>query len=196
METLLIYPLLSKKRAVVDENKQFWPPLGLEGYIYTIAVHGPVLIPDKATLERDAADISAHGGSGTSAGTALAHYEKIYGNARSYDISKRDGLRIDDIDAVGPDYIILSGSKDTETGEELSYYLEKDFYEKRAAIRKAVSDRYDLMRSIPPTDIHTLMLPHLMDQDYRIIRNVPYGRLAGYVRGPAIDIFRIRSKGD
>ena len=29
MNVVLIYPLLSRKRAVVDENKQFWPPLGL-----------------------------------------------------------------------------------------------------------------------------------------------------------------------
>lgn len=29
MNVLLIYPLLSRKRALVDENKQFWPPLGL-----------------------------------------------------------------------------------------------------------------------------------------------------------------------
>lgn len=29
MNILLIYPLLSRKRAVIDENKQFWPPLGL-----------------------------------------------------------------------------------------------------------------------------------------------------------------------
>lgn len=29
MKVLLIYPLLSRRRAAVDENKQFWPPLGL-----------------------------------------------------------------------------------------------------------------------------------------------------------------------
>ncbi len=29
MKVTLIYPLLSRKRARVDENKQFWPPLGL-----------------------------------------------------------------------------------------------------------------------------------------------------------------------
>jgi anaerobic magnesium-protoporphyrin IX monomethyl ester cyclase len=29
MKIFLIYPLLSRKRAKVDENKQFWPPLGL-----------------------------------------------------------------------------------------------------------------------------------------------------------------------
>lgn len=29
MKIFLIYPLLSRKRARVDENKQFWPPLGL-----------------------------------------------------------------------------------------------------------------------------------------------------------------------
>lgn len=32
MKVALIYPLLSKKRSRVDENKQFWPPLGI-GYI-------------------------------------------------------------------------------------------------------------------------------------------------------------------
>lgn len=29
MNVTLIYPLLSKSRSVIDENKQFWPPLGL-----------------------------------------------------------------------------------------------------------------------------------------------------------------------
>jgi radical SAM superfamily enzyme YgiQ (UPF0313 family)/glycosyltransferase involved in cell wall biosynthesis len=29
MNIILIYPLLSRKRAKIDENKQFWPPLGL-----------------------------------------------------------------------------------------------------------------------------------------------------------------------
>lgn len=29
MNIFLIYPLLSRKRALIDENKQFWPPLGL-----------------------------------------------------------------------------------------------------------------------------------------------------------------------
>lgn len=29
MNIALIYPLLSRRRAMVDENKQFWPPLGL-----------------------------------------------------------------------------------------------------------------------------------------------------------------------
>lgn len=29
MRIILLYPLLSQKRAKVDENKQFWPPLGL-----------------------------------------------------------------------------------------------------------------------------------------------------------------------
>ena len=29
MKISLIYPLLSKARSMVDENKQYWPPLGL-----------------------------------------------------------------------------------------------------------------------------------------------------------------------
>jgi radical SAM superfamily enzyme YgiQ (UPF0313 family)/glycosyltransferase involved in cell wall biosynthesis len=35
MNVTLIYPLLSKRRAERDENKQFWPPLGL-GYIAAV----------------------------------------------------------------------------------------------------------------------------------------------------------------
>ncbi len=35
MNAILIYPLLSRSRAMVDENKQFWPPLGL-AYIASV----------------------------------------------------------------------------------------------------------------------------------------------------------------
>lgn len=35
MNIVLIYPLLSRKRSVEDENKQFWPPLGL-GYLAAV----------------------------------------------------------------------------------------------------------------------------------------------------------------
>jgi anaerobic magnesium-protoporphyrin IX monomethyl ester cyclase len=39
MNILLIYPLLSRKRALVDENKQFWPPLGL-AYLASVLEKG------------------------------------------------------------------------------------------------------------------------------------------------------------
>lgn len=29
MKVSLIYPLLSRTRSLIDENKQYWPPLGL-----------------------------------------------------------------------------------------------------------------------------------------------------------------------
>ncbi|MDD3905527.1 MAG: radical SAM protein [Candidatus Omnitrophica bacterium] len=39
MKIMLIYPLLSRRRAKVDENKQFWPPLGL-AYIASVLERG------------------------------------------------------------------------------------------------------------------------------------------------------------
>ena len=35
MKIILVYPLLSRKRSLIDENKQFWPPLGL-AYIASV----------------------------------------------------------------------------------------------------------------------------------------------------------------
>jgi len=37
MTIMLMYPLLSKRRALVDENKQYWPPLGL-AYLASVLI--------------------------------------------------------------------------------------------------------------------------------------------------------------
>lgn len=50
MNILLIYPLLSRKRAVVDENKQFWPPLGLAYLASVLEENGHAV----EILDRDA----------------------------------------------------------------------------------------------------------------------------------------------
>lgn len=63
MKVLLIYPLLSRKRAVVDENKQFWPPLGLaylasvlEGDAHKVEILDRDVILRKNDLDFDKAD--------------------------------------------------------------------------------------------------------------------------------------------
>ena len=50
MNIILIYPLLSKKRSLVDENKQYWPPLGL-AYIAAVLEKGGHKV---TILDRDA----------------------------------------------------------------------------------------------------------------------------------------------
>jgi anaerobic magnesium-protoporphyrin IX monomethyl ester cyclase len=53
MNVTLIYPLLSRRRSQVDENKQFWPPLGL-AYIASVLERGAhkVQIIDRDLLLR------------------------------------------------------------------------------------------------------------------------------------------------
>lgn len=53
MKIALIYPLLSKSRAVLDENKQFWPPLGLAYIAALLEKHGHrAIIIDRDMLLR------------------------------------------------------------------------------------------------------------------------------------------------
>lgn len=53
MNILLIYPLLSRKRSIIDENKQFWPPLGLAYLASVLEAHGhDVHIVDRDLLLR------------------------------------------------------------------------------------------------------------------------------------------------
>lgn len=53
MNISLIYPLLSRKRSRIDENKQYWPPLGL-AYIGSVLEAGghKVQILDRDLLLR------------------------------------------------------------------------------------------------------------------------------------------------
>ncbi|MBN2452713.1 MAG: B12-binding domain-containing radical SAM protein [Candidatus Omnitrophica bacterium] len=53
MNVTLIYPLLSRRRVMVDENKQFWPPLGLAYLAAVLEKHGHnVEILDRDVLLR------------------------------------------------------------------------------------------------------------------------------------------------
>lgn len=53
MKVALIYPLLSISRSIIDENKQFWPPLGLAYVAGMLESHGhQVTIVDRDILLR------------------------------------------------------------------------------------------------------------------------------------------------
>ena len=50
MNISLIYPLLSRSRSLIDENKQYWPPLGLAYIAAVLERHGHVV----KIIDRDA----------------------------------------------------------------------------------------------------------------------------------------------
>lgn len=58
MNICLIYPLVSERRSKVDENKQFWPPLGLAYIAAVLEKHGhkPIIIDRDLLLKENGLD--------------------------------------------------------------------------------------------------------------------------------------------
>lgn len=83
MNVFLVYPLLSEKRAKLDENKQFWPPLGL-AYI-------------AAVLERS--------------GHAVQIFDRdVVLRKEGLDFAKTDAVMLEAIRRFAPDYIGISAT--------------------------------------------------------------------------------------
>jgi radical SAM superfamily enzyme YgiQ (UPF0313 family) len=83
MKIFLIYPLLSRKRAKVDENKQFWPPLGL-AYI-------------AAVMEK--------------AGHAVKIFDRdVVLRKEGLDFNKTDEVMMSEINNFNPDFIGISAT--------------------------------------------------------------------------------------
>ncbi|MCX5677977.1 MAG: radical SAM protein [Candidatus Omnitrophica bacterium] len=83
MNITLIYPLLSKHRSRIDENKQFWPPLGL-AYIAAVLEKGGHRV---RIIDRDAS---------------------LRKNAMDFD--KVDAIMIDEIRSSGSDLVGISAT--------------------------------------------------------------------------------------
>jgi anaerobic magnesium-protoporphyrin IX monomethyl ester cyclase len=83
MRIVLIYPLLSQKRAKVDENKQFWPPLGLAYVAAVLERSGHVV----KILDRD----------------VILRKEGI-------DFDRADDITISEIEDFRPDFIGISAT--------------------------------------------------------------------------------------
>jgi radical SAM superfamily enzyme YgiQ (UPF0313 family) len=81
MKMLLIYPLLSRRRALVDENKQFWPPLGLAYLASVLEINGHTV----EILDRD-----------------------IVLRKNSLDFDKVDSVTVERIKKLDPDIVGIS----------------------------------------------------------------------------------------
>lgn len=165
-----------------------------EGYLFTLAVHTPPISGDKDTLERDLKYIEGKGGSGLSVKTLQKYSDKIFGKTKRFNIFKTDYMTRDDMAKINSDYMVLSGTNDYKAGKELLYYLPEDYFMKRSELRRDVKGRYDLIRSFSPTGELSGSFPHLMDHDYQVIRDLSFRDLPGYVKGPKIEIYKIKQE--
>lgn len=174
----------------VDENIPGEATVLSEGYIATLPVHTAPLSEDLRTLKRDLEYTIARKGSGFSEKLKIANYDKVFNADKVYEIFKVGRVSGEDVEKHRPSYIILSGSNDIVTGEELSYYIEKDYYLKREMLRKRILRDYMLLKVFSPVPVFSSMFPHMVDRDYRAIRNAPLCALKHFKTGPTIEIYR------
>jgi hypothetical protein len=165
-----------------------------EGYIATLPMHAAPIPEDLATLKRDLENVVKNKGSGFSENIKIANFDKVFRAEKAYDIFKTYRLGKGDIDGYHGRYIILSGSNDIVTGEELSYYLEDGYYQNRTELKDRIAGDYELIKTFRPMPEFSSMFPHMVDRDYRAIRNAPLVKIKEYQSGPRIDIYKRGSK--
>ena len=164
-----------------------------EGYMFTIPVFGPPLVDNRSTLNRDIAFVKDQNGAGRLPSLRLANFDRLFGTTRAYDIVKLRFLDSAAIAGSRPPFLIMTTEGDRPVGKELeSMFLTRDYFEKRAAVTEDIRRHYAVLATFAPAGEFTNMFPHLMDEDYRLIREWPL-LAGGGSRGPAITIWERRS---
>lgn len=181
-------------KAWIEDHIPAGATIMAEGYVFTDPTYGPPLVENPSTLERDIAFVIANKGTGRTATLRLAHYDNLYDNARAYDILK---VRLLDSEAIirdDPRYLITTSDQDSPVGKELAGMgMTEDYGEKREVVKEGIRRGYAVLETIAPTVAFTAAFPHLMDEDYRLIRNWPLFS-QGRSRGPTITIWERRSR--
>lgn len=182
-------------KAWIEDHLPAGATIMSEGYIFTASAYGPPLVEDRSTLERDIAFVTENRGTGQTAALRLAHYGRLYGEARTFDILKVREMDSEEIARQHPRYLVTTSDRDLLAGDELAVMFTPAGYgQKRAAVREHIARDYSVLAAIAPTAAVTSFFPHLMDQDYRRIRERPLLSTGGS-RGPTITIWERRSQG-
>jgi hypothetical protein len=163
-----------------------------EGYVFTAPVYGPPLLGARSTLERDIAFVKENGGTGLTPELRLAHYDRLYGEFKTYDILRVREMDTEEIARQRPRYLVTTSDKDRLAGDELAaMFTPTGYSQRRVAGREYIARDYTVLAAIAPTAAVTAFFPHLMDEDYRQIREWPLFSNGGS-RGPTITIWERR----
>ncbi len=184
----------ARAQAWIEEHVPAGSAILAEGYVFTAPTYVPRLAEGRACLERDLVAIKADKGTGRSVSLMLTRYDELYGGARAYDIRKVRLMNSRTLAEDGSPFLMTTGAQDEPAGWELAgMYIPAGYAEKRRAVMKEVRSRYGVLTTIAPTEPFTAFFPHLMDQDYRLIRSWPlFSR--GKSRGPAITVWERKSR--
>lgn len=177
----------------VEKNIKSGSVIMEEGYVSEAAVNAPQLICDEPCIERELKQIISRGANGYLQKIKMAHFKELYAGATVYDVEKMEHLKADDLSSY-PEYVIISNNNDMPIGEELGYSFKypyfASYFENRKAMKDELIKKYDLEKSFIPMGEFTAIFPHLMNQDYALLRKIRFNELKAYVRGPKIDIYK------
>ena len=176
----------------IEHNVKAGSTILEEGCLFGVAISGPQLASTAISVKRDFDKAVATSGSGSLQKIRQAHLDKIYGDSPLYDIIKVDKLGEADIRTADSSLIIVTANNDKPIGDELGYFVEEGYYEKRKAMKITLAKKYALEKSFAPTVEFTAFFPHLMEQDYRALRALNLAKLKDVIRGPQIDIYKRR----
>jgi hypothetical protein len=164
-----------------------------EGYVFTAPAYSPPLVENRSTLERDVAFVIENNGTGRTATMRLAHYDRLLGDAKAYDILKVGAMDSGSIARQRPRYLVTTSEKDGLAGELAAMFTAADYDQKRDAVKEHIQRDYEVLTTIAPTAAMSIFFPHLMDEDYRQIRAWPLLSDGG-AKGPTITIWGSRSE--
>lgn len=173
----------------IEEHIPEGTAIMVEGYVFTDPTFSPPLAETFSSLDRDIAFVTENKGIGKIAMLRRANYDRLYGKAKAYDVRKVGFLPLDVAANDPPRYLVMTSDNDTPGGQELAgMFMSNEYGDKRKAVKEEIRRRYSVLATIAPTVAFTKFFPHLMDEDYRLIRNWPLFSRGGS-RGPTITIW-------
>ena len=109
--------------------------------------------------------------------------------ATTYNIHKVEEIGLEMVEKLRPEYLIVTSLSYTDYEGELGYFHSDGRRERRQALEKSVGRKYRLLKTVSPAfGLHNFS-PHLLNDDYRRIKEIPFN--AGPLSpGPEIKIWK------
>ena len=160
-----------------------------EGYIKSAAIQVPQIKGDIRTLIRDLEAVKMDGGGGALIEAEIRCAEKEQ-SIKRYNIYKTVDLDTALIKRIKPEYVVLSGYVDINSGER-EYLRSKDFYTKRKLAYEELEKDYQSVKIFKPYPVIGNYFPLLLADDFKKIASIDLRKdLSILLRGPEIKIYR------
>ena len=175
--------------AWIEENVRSDTSIILEGALGNDLVLVPKLNENKISLEDSRARVIAHGGTGKF--QTLLMDSPNYKNKKRYHLYKvSQHFKESDVLNSVADYLVTSGFFDLDAGE-LDGSRGAGYYNERENVRKAIDERFILVKKFVPYPEFKIFYPLFFTDDYNTLRSISLLKDLERVNpGPEIGIYK------